>query len=78
MKGARGTRYIEGKTTRVGASEPGGERVSKLRWLKNLREYRLGFIARTLAGGMVSITCARSDRPPPLWRLLPHESVTGA
>jgi hypothetical protein len=26
--GARGTRDIEGKVTRVGASEPGGERVS--------------------------------------------------
>jgi hypothetical protein len=27
--GAPGTRDIEGKVTRVGASEPGGERVSK-------------------------------------------------
>ena len=26
--GARGARDIEGKVTRVGASEPGGERVS--------------------------------------------------
>ena len=26
--GARGTRDIEGKVTRVGASEPGGQRVS--------------------------------------------------
>ena len=26
--GARGTRDIEGKVTRVGASKPGGERVS--------------------------------------------------
>ena len=78
VNGARGTRDIEGKTTRVGASEVGGERVSKVRWLKNLREYRLGFLARARAGGMISISCARSGRPPPWRRLLAHESVTRA
>jgi len=36
LNGALGTRDIEGKATRVGAREPGGERVSK-RKSDNLR-----------------------------------------